>query len=145
MHRCQPSHIRRDSPAFSSDIPRNETDVPHFLKMVLLFFSLPIILHFCLGMEQRDKLPIKIGSKFARRQTPDLYIIDQCDGRRLYFTRGSRHQRLFILFNVATPDGSINTATIIIHGSPTKKIQRDFLTIIWWVRFRVRVWVMVRV
>ena len=29
-HRCQPSRIRRDSPAFSSDVPRNETDVPHF-------------------------------------------------------------------------------------------------------------------
>ena len=41
--------------------------------MVLLFFSLPIILHFCLATQQSDELRIKIGSKFARRQTTDLY------------------------------------------------------------------------
>ena len=30
MPTCQPSRIRRDSPTFSSDVPRNEKDVPHF-------------------------------------------------------------------------------------------------------------------
>ena len=60
LNGCQPSRIRRDSPAFSSDVPRNETDVPHFWTMVL-FFSLPIILQFCLGTQQSDELPIKLG------------------------------------------------------------------------------------
>ena len=44
-HRCQPSRIRRDSPAFSSDVPRGpakSADVPHFSEMVILFFPLPI-------------------------------------------------------------------------------------------------------
>ena len=38
MHRCQPSRIRRDSPAFSSDVPWNETDVPLFRKWFIIFF-----------------------------------------------------------------------------------------------------------
>ena len=46
--------------------PAKSADVPHFSKMVLLFFSLPIILHVCLATQQSDELRIKIGSKFAR-------------------------------------------------------------------------------
>ena len=72
-HRCQPSRIRRDSPAFSSDVPRNGTDVPHFLKMVLLFFPLRIILHVCLGTQHSDELPIKLVSYFAHRQMPSIF------------------------------------------------------------------------
>ena len=51
--------------------PAKSADVPHFSKMVLLFFSLPIILHVCLATQQSDELRIKIGSKFARRQATD--------------------------------------------------------------------------
>ena len=39
IHRCQPSRIWRDSPAFSPDVPRNETDVTLFY----FYFVLPII------------------------------------------------------------------------------------------------------
>ena len=51
--------------------PAKSADVPHFSKMVLFFFSLPIILHVCLATQQSDELRIKIGSKFARRQATD--------------------------------------------------------------------------
>ena len=51
--------------------PAKSADVPHFSKMVLLLFSLPIILHVCLATQQSDELRIKIGSKFARRQATD--------------------------------------------------------------------------
>ena len=47
--------------------PAKSADVPHFSKMVLLFFSLPIILHVCLATQQSDELRIK----FARRQATD--------------------------------------------------------------------------
>ena len=97
LHGCQPSRIRRDSPAFSSDVPRNETDVQHFFKMVLLLFSLPIILHFCLGKQQSDELPIKVGPYFARQQTPSVP----------YFMHSSRHQCLFVY-----AAGSITTAAV---------------------------------
>ena len=79
--------------------PAKSADVPHFSKMVLLFFSLPIILHVCLATQQSDELRIKIGSKFARRQATDYkytVLLDQCDRCHLYYTRGNRRQRLFI-------------------------------------------------
>ena len=59
LHTCQPSRIRRDSPAFSSDVPRPA--------------KLPIILHFCLVTQQSDELPIKLGPYFARRQTASIF------------------------------------------------------------------------
>ena len=65
-HRCQPSRIRRDSPAKSAD-------VPDFSIMVLLFFPLPInypILHVCLATQQSDELRIKIGKDRFRIRTP---------------------------------------------------------------------------
>ena len=54
--------------------PTKSADVPHFSKLVLLFFPLPIndsILHVCLATQQSDELRIKIGSEFARRQATD--------------------------------------------------------------------------
>ena len=45
---------------------------PAFLENGIFFFLFPIMLHFCLATQQSDKLRIKIGSKFARRQTTDL-------------------------------------------------------------------------
>ena len=39
---------------------------PAFFENGIVFFSLPIMLHFCLAMQQSDELRIKIGSKFAR-------------------------------------------------------------------------------
>ena len=63
-------HVNR--PASGGTVPHfhqmfrgsaKSADVPHFSKMVLLFFSLPIILHVCLATQQSDELRIKIGSK----------------------------------------------------------------------------------
>ena len=51
-------HIGVNRPAFGGTVPHfhqmsrapaKSADVPHFSKMVLLFFSLPIILHVCLA------------------------------------------------------------------------------------------------
>ena len=73
-------HIHVNRPASGGTVPHfdqmsrgpaKSADVPHFSKMVLLFFSLPIILHVCLATQQSDELRIKIGSKFARRQATD--------------------------------------------------------------------------
>ena len=57
--------------------PAKSADVPHFSKMVLLFFSLPIRPYStcCLATQQSGELRIKIGkdrnSEFARRQATD--------------------------------------------------------------------------
>ena len=53
--------------------PAKSADVPHFSKMVLLFFPLPIndpILHVCLATQQSDELRIKIGKDRFRIRTP---------------------------------------------------------------------------
>ena len=74
IHRCQPSRIRRDSPAFSSDVPRpaKSDRCPAFFEIVLLFFRCRLFYMFlCLTTQHSDELRIKIGSKFARRQATD--------------------------------------------------------------------------
>ena len=40
LHRCQPSRIRRDSPAFSSDVPRSReiSRCPAFFENGIIFF-----------------------------------------------------------------------------------------------------------
>ena len=109
-------------PAFGGTVPhfhqmsREIRQMSRFLENGILFFPLPIILHFCLAMQQSDELRIKIGSKFARRQSTDLYthcIIDQCDRRHLYFTRGSHRRRLFIFL---TPAASTLLPSQIAYG-----------------------------
>ena len=41
LHRCQPSRIRRDSPAFSSDVPRSReiSSCPAFFENGIIIFS----------------------------------------------------------------------------------------------------------
>ena len=50
--------------------PAKSADVPHFLKIVLLFCSLPIILHVCLATQHSDELRIKIGNYRFKIRTP---------------------------------------------------------------------------
>ena len=50
--------------------PAKSADVPHFSKMILLFFSLPIILHVCLATQHSDELRIKIGKDRFKIRTP---------------------------------------------------------------------------
>ena len=50
--------------------PAKSADVPHLSKIVLLFFSLPIILHVCLATQQSDELRIKIGKDRFTIRTP---------------------------------------------------------------------------
>ena len=53
--------------------PAKSADVPHFSKMVLFFFPLPIndlILHVCLATQQSYELRIKIGKDRFRIRTP---------------------------------------------------------------------------
>ena len=118
-HRCQPSRIRRDSPAFSSDVPgpAKSADVPHFSKMVLLCFSLPIILHVCLTTQQSDELRIKIGSKFARRQATDtLYYRSVRQMPSVLHARQSSPTTVYF-FNAAMPASSVNTATVVFTAT----------------------------
>ena len=70
--RCQPSRIRRDSPAFSSDVPRNQQMSRIFRKWYYYFFRcrLDPILHVCLATQQSDELRIKIGKDRFRIRTP---------------------------------------------------------------------------
>ena len=55
-----------------------------FFKMLLLFFSLPIILHFCLETQQSDELPITLGSYFAHRQTASIFHARQPSPMTVY-------------------------------------------------------------
>ena len=90
--------------------PRNQQMSRIFRKWYYYFFPLPI-LHVCLATQQSDELRIKIGKDRFRIRTPTghcLYIhcrpiIDQCDRCHLYYTRGSRHQRLFIFSTLPRP------------------------------------------
>ena len=75
FHRCQPSRIRRNSPAFSSDVPssREISRCPAvFRKWYYYFFRcrLDPILHVCLATQQSDELRIKIGKDRFRIRTP---------------------------------------------------------------------------
>ena len=72
-------YIGVNRPAFGGTVPHfhqmsrgpaKSADVPHFSKMVLLFFSLPIILHVCLATQQSDELRIKIGKDRFKIRTP---------------------------------------------------------------------------
>ena len=74
-HRCQPSRIRRDSPAFSSDVPRSReiSRCPAFFENgIIIFFRcrLDPILHVCLATQQSNELRIKIGKDRFRIRTP---------------------------------------------------------------------------
>ena len=51
MHRCQPSRIRRDSPAFSSDVPRSReiSRCPAFFENgIIIFFVADYSMPTCL-------------------------------------------------------------------------------------------------
>ena len=108
-HRCQPARIRSDSPAFSSDVPRpaKSDRCPAFLENCIIIFSLPIILHVCLETQQSDELRIKIGSKFARRQDTDYKYT------AVYYTRGSRRQRLFIFIFLTQPHPPVASTLLL--------------------------------
>ena len=71
-HRCQPSRIRRDSPAFSSDVSRSReiSRCPAFFENGIIIFSVDPILHVCLATQQSDELRIKIGKDRFRIRTP---------------------------------------------------------------------------
>ena len=128
-HRCQPSRIRRDSPAFSSDVPRSReiSRCPAFFENGIIIFFVADYSTICLATQQSDELRIKIGSKFARRQATDYKytVLDQCDRCHLYYTRGSRRQRLFNFFNAATPASRVNTATVVFTDRLRKSVQCD--------------------
>ena len=73
------SNIGVNRPVFGGTVPHfhqmsrgpaKSADVLHFSKMVLLFFSLPIILHVCLATQQSDELRIKIGKDRFKIRTP---------------------------------------------------------------------------
>ena len=91
--------------------PAKSADVPHFSKMVLLFFSLPIILNVCLATQQSDELRIKIGKDRFKirtptvRQMPSILHARQPSPTTVYF------------FNAATPASSINTATVVFTAT----------------------------
>ena len=54
-----------------SRVPRNETDVPHFFKWWLLFCC--VADYFTFLPWNATKWRIKLGSYFARRQTPSIF------------------------------------------------------------------------
>ena len=63
--------------------------------MALLIFSLPVILHFCRGTQQSDKLPIKLDSYFAHRQTQSIFHVRQLSPMTVYFLRRRQHQHCY--------------------------------------------------
>ena len=74
-NRYQPSRIRRDSPAFSSDVPRSReiSRCPAFFENgIIIFFRCRLnpVLHVCLATQQSDELRIKIGKDRFRIRTP---------------------------------------------------------------------------
>ena len=100
-HRCQPSRIRRDSPAFSSDVPRPAKwdRCPAFLENCIIIFFVADYFTFLPCNATKWRTSSKARSILL---TPTDAVSD--------FTRGSRHPRLFI---VLTPPASrINTATV---------------------------------
>ena len=114
--------------------PAKSADVPHFSKMVLLFFSLPIILHVCLAMQQSDELRIKIGSKFARRQAIDykytvVYYISATYA--IYITRAAAVANDCLFFQRCHARKQRQHCYRSIHRLPTEKCSARCL--IWWV------------
>ena len=113
---------------------------------MLLFFSLPIILHVCLAMQQSDELRIKIGSKFARRQATDYKytdcIIDQCERS---ITRAAAAPTTVYFFNAATPRQQHQHCYRIIHRPPTEKCSAQCFNsnLVGYGQLGFRVWVRV--
>ena len=66
-----------------SRVPRNETDVPHFFKWWLLFFC--VADYFTFLPWNATKWRIKLGSYFARRQTPSIFHAWQPSPVTVYF------------------------------------------------------------
>ena len=66
-----------------SRVPRNETDVPHFLKWWLLFFC--VADYFTFLPWNATKWRITLGSYFARRQTPSIFQAWQPSPVTVYF------------------------------------------------------------
>ena len=120
---------------------------------MVLFLLLPIILHFRLAMQQSDELRIKIDSKFARRQATDLYTLYYRSVRQTPSILHARQvsPKTVYFVNATTPAGSINTATVSIHRSPTENCSARcfnyYLVGYGQLGFRVvvRVWVRVTV
>ena len=114
--------------------PAKSADVPHFSKMVLFFFSLPIILHVCLATQQSDELRIKIGSKFARRQATDYkYTVSIRSVRQMPSILHARQPSpttvyFFQRCHARQPRQHCYRS---IHRSPTEKCSVRCL--IWWV------------
>ena len=100
LHRCQPSRIRRDSPAFSSDVPRPAKwdRCPEFLENSIIIFFVADYFTF---------LPCNATKWRTSNKARSIPLTTSMDRRRLYF---SRNQRLFIF--LTPPAGSINTATV---------------------------------
>ena len=105
--------------------------------MVLLFLSLPIILHFCLATQQSDELRIKIDSKFARRQATDLYTLYYRSVRQtpsiLHARQASPTTDYFVNAATARPPAASTLPPLVFADRLRKSVQRDVLTIIWWV------------
>ena len=57
-HRCQPFRIRRDSPAFSSDVPRSReiSRCPAFFENGIIIFSVADYTLFYMFASQRNKV-----------------------------------------------------------------------------------------
>ena len=113
--------ISVNRPAFGGTVPHfhqmsrgpaKSADVPHFSKMVLFFFSLPIILHVCLATQQSDKLRIIIRS--VQNSHPDRPLIINT----LYYRSVRQPSPTTVyFFNAATPASSVNTATVVFTAT----------------------------
>ena len=101
LNNCLSSYIGVNRPAFGgtvphfhqmSRVPQNETDVPHFFKMVLFFC---VADYFTLLPWNATKRRIKLGSYFARRQTPSIFHAWQPSPVTVYFFTRRQHQHCY--------------------------------------------------
>ena len=98
--------------------PAKSADVPHFSKMVLLFFSLPIILHVCLATQQSDELRIKTHAD-RPLIINTLYYRSVRQMSSITRAAGVANKCLFL------PPASSVTATIVFTDRLRKSVQRD--------------------
>ena len=144
QHRCQPSRIRRDSPAFSSDVPRSReiSRCPAFFENGIIIIFVADDSTVCLATQQSDEFRIKIcKDRFKIRTPTGQLIINTLYYRSVRQMPSILHARqpsptTVYFFNAATPTSSVNTATVvftaILEYNTTHKtciIYASFITI----------------
>ena len=128
-------------PAFGGTVPhfhqmsREIRQMSRIFRKWYYFFCCRLVYIFA---SQRNKVTNfeKRSIQNSHADRPLIYthcIIDQCDRRHLHYTRGRCRQRLFILLTPPRPPAASTLLPLVFTDRLRKTVQRDVLTIIWWV------------